>query len=125
MKIDKNHILRFFIGVAAASLCALALTLICACALRLTGGASESVLGIINGVIRIFAVGVCCFFYCEKNGLLRGAFAGLCTHLIIFILFGVLGAKFNINARFFINAVICVLSGCVFGTLISNLKRRP
>lgn len=123
MIINKNYALRFFIGLAAAAVFALALTLICACFLRLIGGASETVLGLINGVIRILAVGVSCFFYCGKNGLLRGTLIGVCAHLVIFSLFGVLGAGFNINARFFLNAFICVSAGCVFGLLFSNIKR--
>lgn len=123
MKNNKNYAPRFFIGLAAAAIFALALTLVCAAVLRALNGASELALSIINSVIRILAVGVSCFFYCEKNGLLRGTVIGVCTHLAIFVLFGALGAGFNITARFFMNAFICVLAGCFFGSVISNLKQ--
>lgn len=125
MKINHAELFDFLKGIFAAALSALALTLACAAVLRVTGGASETALGIINGVIRIIAVGVGCFFYCKKNGLLRGAITGVFAHLAVFALFGVLGAGFFINARFFINSIICVFAGCIFGVLFSNLNKNP
>ncbi len=120
MKADKFYVIGFFKGIAAAVLTAFALVLLCALITKLAGGASELVLGIINGVIRITAVGAGCFFYCKKRGLLRGAVMGICVFFALYALFGILSASWELTAGRLFNLAICIAAGCIWGVIFSS-----
>ena len=120
----KENVINYLKGVFFALIVALAFVLIFAFVLRLTGGAGEAVIGIINGLIRIAAVAAGCFFYCREKGLLRGLFMGVSVYFFVYLLFGVLSGSWQMGASQLLNLLLTAAAGCIFGVLFSNLKNK-
>lgn len=118
----KENTVNYFKGVFFALLAALVSVLISAFVLRVTGGASETVIGIINGVIRIFAAATGCLFYCREKGLLRGLFMGVSVYFFVYLLFAILSGGWKIGLPQLLNLFITAAAGCILGVLFSNLK---
>lgn len=119
---NKENAANYFKGIIFALIVSLVSVLLFALVLKLVGGASEAVIGIINGLIRIAAAGAGCFFYCREKGLLRGFFMGVSVYFFVYLLFAIISGSWKIGAAQLLNLVITVLAGCIFGVLFSNLK---
>ena len=118
----KENAINYFKGVFFALITALVCVLVAAFVLRVAGGAGETVIGIINGVIRIVAVGAGCLFYCREKGLLRGLFMGVSVYFFVYLLFAILSGGWKIGLPQLLNLFISAAAGCIFGVLFSNLK---
>lgn len=85
---------------------------------------SANVIKPVNQVFKIIAIiiGGMLFIRGEK-GYLKGAIAGLCTVILTYILFSVIGGSFSIAWTFVIEIIIGVAAGAVTGIIAVNVKK--
>lgn len=85
---------------------------------------SSGVIKPVNQIFKIIAIiiGGMLFIRGEK-GYLKGAIAGLCTVILTYILFSVIGGSFSIAWTFIIEIIIGVAAGAVTGIIAVNVKK--
>ncbi len=85
---------------------------------------SSGVIKPVNQIFKIIAIiiGGMLFIRGEK-GYLKGAIAGLCTVILTYILFSVIGGSFSIAPTFIIEIIIGVAAGAVTGIIAVNVKK--
>ncbi len=85
---------------------------------------SANVIKPVNQVFKIIAIilGGMLFIRGEK-GYIKGAIMGLCTVILTYILFSVIGGSFKISWTFAIEVLIGIAAGAITGMIAVNVKK--
>lgn len=85
---------------------------------------SSTVIKPVNQVFKIIAIALGSLIFIRgQKGFIKGAAAGLCTVLISYIVFSVIGGSFAISWTFVLEILISVVAGMVTGIIAVNLKK--
>ncbi len=83
-----------------------------------------SVIKPVNQVFKIIAVALgSVLFIRGQKGYIKGAAVGLCTVILSYILFSVIGGSFAIEWTFIVEILTSVAAGAVTGIIAVNLKK--
>lgn len=85
---------------------------------------SVGVIKPVNQVFKILAIaaGGLIFIRGEK-GFLKGGIAGLCSVLLTYVLFGIIGGSFAIKWTFIFEILLGIVAGVITGIIAVNIKK--
>ncbi|MBR2614563.1 MAG: TIGR04086 family membrane protein [Clostridia bacterium] len=85
---------------------------------------SEKVIMPVNQFIKVVAVFIGCFFSIRGSaGFLKGLIVGLISTLIVYLIFFIIGGRFDFNYKFFIDLIFVSIIGMISGIITVNVKK--
>ena len=86
---------------------------------------SVGVIKPVNQVFKILAISVGCLIFVRgEKGFLKGGIAGLCSVLLTYVLFGIIGGSFAIKWTFIFEILLGIAAGVITGIIAVNIKKR-
>ncbi|MGN1061016.1 MAG: TIGR04086 family membrane protein [Candidatus Coproplasma sp.] len=85
---------------------------------------SSAVIKPVNQVFKIVAIALGSLLFIRgQKGYIKGAISGLCTVLVSYIVFSIIGGSFEIGWTFLLEILISVAAGTITGIIAVNLKK--
>ena len=86
---------------------------------------SVGVIKPVNQVFKILAIAVGCLIFIRgEKGFLKGGIAGLCSVLLTYVLFGIIGGSFAVKWTFIFEILLGIVAGVITGIIAVNIKKR-
>lgn len=115
------------VQIAKATLCAVVFSLIYVLAFTLIiqlAQLSSTVIKPVNQVFKIVAIALGSLLFIRgQKGYIKGAIAGLCTVIVNYLVFSIIGGSFALEWTFLLEVVLCAAAGMVTGIIAVNLKK--
>lgn len=116
-----------FVQIAKATLCAVVFSLIYVLVFTLIiqlAQLSSTVIKPVNQVFKIVAIALGSLLFIRgQKGYIKGAIAGLCTVIVNYLVFSIIGGSFALEWTFLLEIVLCAAAGMVTGIIAVNLKK--
>lgn len=115
------------VQIAKATLCAVVFSLIYVLVFTLIiqlTQLSSTVIKPVNQVFKIVAIALGSLLFIRgQKGYIKGAIAGLCTVIVNYLVFSIIGGSFALEWTFLLEIVLCAAAGMVTGIIAVNLKK--
>ena len=114
--IIKGVLLSTIIALIGVLVFALVIKLLC-----LNSAAVKTV----NQFLKVLAIFLGCFFsITESKGLIKGAFIGGLSSIIIYLLFALLVGQMDFGSSFIVDVIFSAVVGAISGIISINVKKR-
>ncbi|MGN1103956.1 MAG: TIGR04086 family membrane protein [Candidatus Coproplasma sp.] len=78
----------------------------------------------VNQVFKIIAIAVGSLLFINgQKGFIKGALSGLCTVIVNYILFSIIGGSFELEWTFIFEVLLSVIAGMITGIIAVNIKK--